>query len=653
MSAHVTSTAHWSHRALVLGLLMFTLAMTAVVFWPSLRGSFVFDDYPNIVDNPAVHPTTLSWESLRDAAFSSPVDSLPRPLAMLSFALDWCWSPGDIFHMKLVNLCIHLLNGLLLFALLRRIVRIASDKIREPQSNQNYPELLALCVTAAWLLAPINFTAVAYIVQRMESLCQVFVLAGLWAYVAARERMLATGRGAIFPWMVIVFATGLGVLVKESAALMPVYAFILEWLLFGFARRDGKLDRKICAAFAVLLALPGTAAMLWAMHRYLPAAAWAGRPFTLAQRLLTEPRILLEYVNWTLLPTANALSLYHDNIDFSLGWFSPATTTASIIVLLGMLAAAFYVRNTRPLVALGLLWFLAAHLLTGTIIPLELVFEHRNYFASVGLYLAAFSLLAPWSNRNYRVARMTGCVALLILFATVTWIRAMDWGNPLTFARSEAEKNPNSHRAAYELGRTYVIFSRYQPESPFVPLAYAILDKAATMPHATALPDQALLLLSSNLHRDLPPGTWQRLQDKLANQPLSMENIAALYAVTQCEIKAICQYPPEQMIASYQAALSHVPRDVSILTMYANFATSVLHNQDLAIQLTSETVDLQPQNMQPRINMLLILHVNEKDEQALDFYHKTAQELPSALKDPVFLEWGKLLEGPKPDGTKN
>ena len=99
------------------------------------------------------------------------------------------------------------------------------------------------------------------------------------------------------------------------------------------------------------------------------------------------------------------------------------------------------------------------------------------------------------------------------------------------------------------------------------------------MPHATALPDQALLLLSSNLHRDLPPGTWQRLQDKLANQPLSMENIAALYAVTQCEIKAICQYPPEQMIASYQAALSHVPRDVSILTMYANFATSVLHNQ--------------------------------------------------------------------------
>ena len=94
-----------------------------------------------------------------------------------------------------------------------------------------------------------------------------------------------------------------------------------------------------------------------------------------------------------------------------------------------MLAAAFYVRNTRPLVALGLLWFLAAHLLTGTIIPLELVFEHRNYFASVGLYTDSFSLLAPWSNRNYRVARMTGCVALLILFATVTWIRAMDWGN--------------------------------------------------------------------------------------------------------------------------------------------------------------------------------------------------------------------------------
>ena len=49
---------------------------------------------------------------------------------------------------------------------------------------------LALIVSAAWMLLPINLMAVLYVVQRMESLCQVFVLAGLWAYLHGRRMML-------------------------------------------------------------------------------------------------------------------------------------------------------------------------------------------------------------------------------------------------------------------------------------------------------------------------------------------------------------------------------------------------------------------------------------------------------------------------------
>ena len=81
----------------------------------------------------------------------------------------------------------------------------------------------------------------------------------------------------------------------------------------------------------------------------------------------------------------------------------------AIVVLIG---AALALRKRRPLASLGVLWFFGAHALTSTIIPLELVYEHRNYFASLGLCLVladvlfvmpktadAKRMLTTWINR--------------------------------------------------------------------------------------------------------------------------------------------------------------------------------------------------------------------------------------------------------------
>ena len=78
-------------------LLLAMLLLTAVgAYWPSLHGGFVFDDFPNIVDNRDVHITSLDWESLRQAALASPVKILKRPLAMASFGLDHYFSGGPV-----------------------------------------------------------------------------------------------------------------------------------------------------------------------------------------------------------------------------------------------------------------------------------------------------------------------------------------------------------------------------------------------------------------------------------------------------------------------------------------------------------------------------------------------------------------------------
>lgn len=621
-----------ARRTVIVGLLLgAALLATTLVYRPSLSGGYVFDDFPNIVDNRDVHLAAIDWNSLRAAALSSPSALLVRPLAMLSFGLNWYADAGDPRSMKIVNLGIHLLNGLLLFGLLRAIVRqIAPD--RRPRGD-----LLAAVVSSVWLLAPINFTAVAYIVQRMESLCQAFVLGGLWVYVSARGRMRAGGPGLLTAFAALVLATALGGLAKESAALLPLYAAVVEWVLFGFAGANGKPDRRLYAMYTIVLLIPACAAMYWVWKHAVPAQAWTNRPFTLVQRLLTEPRIVLDYVGWSLLPTPNALALYHDQISVSRGLFDPASTAVSIACLATSGVVAVCVRRRWPLAAIGVLWFLAAHLLTATVIPLELAYEHRNYFASAGLYLAVFSLLLPDAERaKWAIPRLTGCAALAALFVCVTWIRASDWADPLSLAISEAQKNPQSPRTAYELGRMYVILSRYNAASPYIPEAYAALEHAAAMPGADSLPDQGLVLLSARLHHEIPRATWERLEEKLRTQPLSAQNVGALYSLVDCAVSGACQLPPAEMVGILTSALAHKPPDVHVLSAYSNYAINVLRDVPLALELARATVEQAPTDMQARKNLLLLLTGSGQREAAENFYNETVRDLPQAANDATF-----------------
>src|SRR5690348_12438406 len=201
-------------------LLAVAIGATAAVYWPGVTGGWVFDDYPNIVDNSAIHitpgrSTLVAWVN---SALSSPASFLHRPLASLTFSLNWYFGAGNPWPFKVTNIIIHLINGVLLFCMLRALLRLmalfpspsgrgwreapgegsvfakTARKIRtltpaplpagagfKGSIDAAAATRLALIVSAAWLLLPINLMAVLYVVQRMESLCQAFVLAGLWA----------------------------------------------------------------------------------------------------------------------------------------------------------------------------------------------------------------------------------------------------------------------------------------------------------------------------------------------------------------------------------------------------------------------------------------------------------------------------------------
>ncbi len=95
-------------------------------------------------------------------------------------------------------------------------------------------ETAALALTALWAIAPINLTPVLLAVQRMESLAQVFVFAGLAFYIKGRERRLDGRHGWGYIFFGIVACTVVGLLAKETAAgQFPCMPSIVEWLLFG------------------------------------------------------------------------------------------------------------------------------------------------------------------------------------------------------------------------------------------------------------------------------------------------------------------------------------------------------------------------------------------------------------------------------------
>ena len=610
---------------------------TIAVYWPGLSGGYLFDDYPNIVDNHGVQPAHADLASLINAALSSPASEFKRPLASLSFAANYLATGLDPYGMKLTNLIIHLLNGLLVFLLAQALLKADSRKSIATEDRAIIGEapvrvspdtgMVAVLIAAGWMLLPINLTGVLYVVQRMESMANLFVLLGLIGYVAGRHRMLAAEylrlpassgspvwrrfssdtRGYILCAFSVTVPTALGILAKETAVMLPLYALLIEWMLFGFKTSAGAWNRSVIGLFALVLLLPAVVGMAWLLPGLLNPGSWAGRDFTLGTRLLSEARIVTDYIRWTLLPTPDALSFYHDNFHISTGLLTPWTTLASVIVLATLVGLMLWLRSRRPLAALGIALFLSCQLLTGTILPLELIYEHRNYFASFGLLLAVVPLLAVPRTYSFALPRYVLMIGLMFGWMVLTALTAYAWGNPLRLAEDLAARAPQSARAQYELGRTYIIYSHYDPASPFTRLAYAPLERSAALPDSSILAEQALIFMNARMHLPLKDAWWDSLVAKLKAHKPGVQDESSLGALTQCAREHHCDLPDNRMITAYLAALSHPNPSARLLAMYGDYAWNVLQDHELGLRMTEQAVKTKPDEPAYQITLIRML----------------------------------------------
>jgi hypothetical protein len=474
------------------------------------------------------------------------------------------------------------------------------------------------------MLLPINLTAVLYVVQRMESLANLFVLLGLIGYVSGRLRMLKlpaatdatrTSRGIAglaLCTLSIIGCTAVGALAKETAVMLPLYAFLVEWVLFRFSTPSKAHDKRLLVMFTAVLFLPLLAGLAWLLPQVTNPAHWTTRDFTLDTRLLSEARIVTAYIAWALLPTPHALSFYHDQFPISAGLFSPWTTFTSIIALAALASWAAWLRKRQPLVALGILLFLGCHLLTATILPLELVYEHRNYFASFGLMLALVPWLCARRGSTFSMPRHVLLGGLLLLWTGETAMTATAWGNSLHLAEDLAARAPDSPRAQYELGRAYIIYSNYDPVSPFTKLAYAPLERAAALPDASILPEQALIFMNAKMHLPVKDVWWSTMTTKLSAHKPGVQDESSLAALTQCAVKGNCKLSKQRMIDAFLAALSHQPPSARLLAIYGDYAWNVLHDRALGLRMTAAAIAGKPDEPAYHITLARMLAVQER-----------------------------------------
>lgn len=416
------------------------LLVTALLMWPGVHGPFLFDDFPNLQNLSELN----GHISLRNIGVYTSLfpGVLGRPLAAVSFLLNDVSWPSEPLGFKITNLLIHLLNGVLVFGLARAVGRARG---RDDATIQTRVDMVALVCMAFWLLNPIQISAVFLVVQRMTELAATFAFAGLWAFVSLASRARTSGR-AVAAIAVLGVGAILSFLSKENGALVPLLALVTCWTLLAATLRELPTWPK--RILWIGMALPSLA-VLGKLAKFgvdAPTGPFPSRNFDLWERLMTEARVLMDYLALVVAPRLSSSSLYNDDYPISHGLLDPFSTLPAIAFILLALLAAFALRKRVPVLSFTVLWYLAAHLMESTVVGLEIYFEHRNYVPLFGLaYGVAAGTFALKGHMRRPV--LLGLGAWLLLAATVTHLQARAWGDEARLTLFWHAEHPDSLRA--------------------------------------------------------------------------------------------------------------------------------------------------------------------------------------------------------------
>lgn len=405
-------------------------ALALIAYHGSFRVPFVFDDFGTVVDQKVV-------QSLWPPRWAFAL----RPMAMLSFALNWRVGGASPIGYHIVNLAIHVAAALVLFDLVRRALALPAMRATWSPGQAG---AVALIASAVWIVHPLHTSAVAYVVHRFESLASLFYLVTLDGFVR--------GVGSPRPWRawsVAIVASVLGCLTKEIVVTAPITVLLLDRCLIAGSFREALRRRwrtylGLASCWAVLAievtSVPGN-----------PSQGFSQHGLSSLEYARSQLGVLVYYLRLCIWPWPLCIDYYDWPVARSLGDVAPQ---AAAVVALAALAVVALVR--RPPIGLLAASFFILLAPTSTVLPLlnELVAERRMY-----LPLAAVIVLATAAGFRALRGRGAGAFALVaipvVVSVGVTIARVRQMRSAIDLFEQTIRVRPNNPRAHYNLGLAY------------------------------------------------------------------------------------------------------------------------------------------------------------------------------------------------------
>jgi Flp pilus assembly protein TadD len=447
------------------------IVLSLLVYSNTFHVPFQFDDKTNIVENPLVKDLKY---------FTTPSQLLPvkldfwyegfkrRLVGHFTFALNYRLHGLDVTGYHVFNLIVHLANALLVYWLVVLTLKIMvfSYHTGEDRWSHRYAHnFIALFAALLFVSHPIQTQAVTYIVQRFTSLATLFYVFSLLMYIKARLSESSTRRYAFFAASII--SAILSMKTKEIAFTLPVVITLYEFMFF-----TGEIKRRVLYLIPVLLTMVVIPLSFIDVNRPIGSMIGEMGESTKVQTtmsrwdyLFTQFRVIVTYIRLLLLPV-------NQNLDYDYpvyhSFFEPGVML-SFLFLVSIMGLGIYVlyryRDRAPhtrLISFGIFWFFITMSVESSIIPIvDVIFEHRVYLPSLGLFIAFVSAVEEMRERIgdrivfIRRAVIYGMVLVVVSLSATAYARNAVWQGKEKLWEDVVRKSPHKARPHNNLGMLY------------------------------------------------------------------------------------------------------------------------------------------------------------------------------------------------------
>lgn len=434
------------------------VAITLLVWIRVARNGFTnFDDGLYVVENAHIQ-AGLGWKTLT-WALTSIDEANWHPLTWLSHALDYQLFGLNAAGHHLTNLLLHGANVVLLYLWLNGATRRAGR---------------SFLVAALFAIHPLNVESVAWVAERKNVLCTVFVLMALLAY----DRYVRDPNAPRYVLVALLFALALAS--KPMAVTLPCLLFLLDvWPLERILRPARKSDRRkrqkaridsqaqlfsvpaVSLSRAIVEKLPLLALSLASSFATVYAQRYGGAVFPSATQLSVE----LRFENAI---RAYGMYVWKAFFPFGLAPFYPHLGNGIVFwqvapsaAFLGLVSFRVWrERKSAPYLLVGWLWFLGALVPVIGIVQVgkQAMADRYAYLPLIGIFVMAVWSAAGFADRISLALSWRAAIAAIVLAALsfLTRRQVGFWHSSVDLWTHTLAVTSNNRLAEHNLGNALV-----------------------------------------------------------------------------------------------------------------------------------------------------------------------------------------------------